>query len=400
MQARPWFLELTLLCSLMLLTTLLFWNTGLDVYVSGLFYHPNSPIAAWDEGLRPLWQFFYHGAPYITGVLVFGSIGILVFMRKSTQQQHRLRLYSLYMLLLIVLGPGLLINGVFKGYWGRPRPSETVQLGGTQAYLPPLMMGQSQMYKSFPAGHATTGFTFMGFFFILRRRHKAWARVALALGMMFGLLMGAGRIVAGGHFVSDVLWAGYLTFFSASLLYHFILRLPQREQRIEQAVNIPVPRLGIYRTTGYIVLVLLMVFATLLASPFDTTLDQHIAVSSRTTMSELAYKIDRGDVTISLAADPNLLVSLQGTANGFGLPSNELVSKLDDSNHHIVGSLTHTGIYTELITHYNFKVNLDYFHEVALQVQDGKIRIADKLTPEQKSKLKLHVTNGQIIWQQ
>ncbi len=398
MQARPWIFELTLLCSLMLLTTLVFWNTGLDVYVSGLFYHPHSPIAAWDQGLRPLWQFFYHGAPYITGALVFGSIAILVFIRKPTQQQHRLRLYALYMLLLIVLGPGLLINGVFKGYWGRPRPSETVQLGGTQAYLPPLLMGQSQMYKSFPAGHATTGFTFMGFFFILRRRHKALARAALALGILFGLLMGTGRIVAGGHFVSDVLWAGYLTFFSASLLYHFILRFPQREQRIEQAGDIPIPRLGIYRTTGYIGLVLLMIFATLLASPFDTTVDQHVSLTSRTTMSSMIYKIDRGDVTIQLSADPNMLMSLQGTANGFGLPTNELVSVLDDKNQRILGSLTHTGIYTELITHYKFKVNLNRLQDVEFQVQDGTIRIADKLTPIQKSKLKLRVKTGKIIW--
>jgi lipid A 4'-phosphatase len=396
--ARPWLLELTILFGLMLVTTLIFWNTDLDVSVSGIFYHPTSPIGPWHEGLRPFWQFFYQGAPAITGLLVFGCIGVLVFVRKSTMQHHRLRLYAMYMLLLVVLGPGLLINGVFKGYWGRPRPSETLQLGGTQAYLPPLMMGQSQMYKSFPAGHATTGFMFMGFFFILRRRHKLLARLALLLTIMFGLLMGTGRIVAGGHFLSDVLWAGYLTFLTATVLYHFILHFPRREQRIEQSGDMPIPRLGLMRSLGYLALVLVMIFATLLASPFDTSVDQKIRLTPRANLPVLNYQLDRGDVILQIDNHSDDLVSLQGTANGFGLPTNELKSGLDDKGTAIVGSLVHKGVYTELITHYLLKVNLNRLQEIELQLQHGTIHVADRLTPEQKAKLHLRVKSGKIIW--
>lgn len=397
-EPRPWLPELASLFGLMLVTTLVFWNTNLDIYISGLFYHPANPVTPWDVGLQPLWQFFYEGASIFTGLLIVGSITLLIFIRKRTQQQQRFRLYASYMLLLVLIGPGLLINGVFKGYWDRPRPSEIQQLGGTETYLPPLMIGHSKMFKSFPSGHATAGFAYLGFFFILRRRHKALARIALVLAIFFGLLMGAGRIVAGGHFLSDVLWAGYLTFLAASVLYHFVLRVPLREQRIDQPDSRSMPRLGWLRSVGYSIVLLAMIVAALFASPFDATLAQQIMATPRATLPSLDYQLDRGDVILQIDNQSKDLVSIQGTADGFGLPTNALIGSLQDKGDHIAGEIRHTGTYTELITHYNLVVRLDQLRSINIQIENGSIRVASKLTPLEKAKLTLHVNVGKINW--
>jgi hypothetical protein len=42
-----------------------------------------------------------------------------------------MRMYGLFILLSVILGPGLLVNLVFKDHWGRPRPRQVVALGGT-----------------------------------------------------------------------------------------------------------------------------------------------------------------------------------------------------------------------------------------------------------------------------
>lgn len=41
-----------------------------------------------------------------------------------------------YLLLVIALGPGLLVNAVLKEQWGRARPSQVAEFGGSAAYTP------------------------------------------------------------------------------------------------------------------------------------------------------------------------------------------------------------------------------------------------------------------------
>jgi len=65
--------------------------------------------------------------------------------------------------------------------------------------------------QCFPAGHASTGFALMAFYFAAyRARRHALARAALSIGVLAGLLLGISRIAQGAHFVSHVLWAGLI----------------------------------------------------------------------------------------------------------------------------------------------------------------------------------------------
>ena len=395
---RPWLPELSILFGLMLLTTLIFWNTNLDLNVAQYFYEPANPLTPWPESQNSLWKFFYHAAPLFTGLILLGSIGILMFVRKPSREHHRLRLYSVYLLLLVIFGPGFIINGVFKGYWGRPRPGDTIELGGTQKYIPPLKMGQSQEYKSFPAGHASVGFVFVGFFFILRRRRKYLARAALVFSTLFGLLIGAGRIVEGGHYLSDVLWAGFLTFLTASLLYHFVMKFPVREDRIENSEHIDIPPLGLKRSFGYLSLFTAMVIASLLASPITAKTDQKIKIAAANHFPVVNYHLDEGNVVLKLVDDPAILMSIKGSALGFGLPTNKVNAVLENHKNIISGVLEHKGIFTELVSNYVIKINLDKISSFNLQNLKGTITVANKLTSQQRARLHLNLVNGKISW--
>jgi len=114
---------------------------------------------------------------------------------------------GLFLVLLLALGPGLMVNAVFKDHWGRPRPREIVQFGGQKQFLQPWQKGQDGNGRSFPSGHASAAFYMTAPFFIYRRRNRRLAMYWLTGGLCFGLLMSVARIAQGGHFLSDNLWA-------------------------------------------------------------------------------------------------------------------------------------------------------------------------------------------------
>jgi membrane-associated PAP2 superfamily phosphatase len=122
---------------------------------------------------------------------------------------------ALYLLLVTALGPGLVVNLVFKDHWGRPRPVHMVEFGGGHHYVPPLKIANTNE-KSFTCGHCSVSFIAFAFYFLARKRKILY----FALTILFGLAMGLTRMSAGGHFVSDILWSGYLVFLVAWLLYY------------------------------------------------------------------------------------------------------------------------------------------------------------------------------------
>jgi lipid A 4'-phosphatase len=123
---------------------------------------------------------------------------------------------ALYVLLCLLLGPGLLVNVVLKDNWGRARPSQTIEFGGTQAYSPPFTRSDQCVRNcSFVSGEVSLGFWWLSFAFAAPRRHRAGlAAAAIALGTVFGLI----RVAEGGHFLSDAVMSALLTAAVCALL--------------------------------------------------------------------------------------------------------------------------------------------------------------------------------------
>jgi lipid A 4'-phosphatase len=122
----------------------------------------------------------------------------------------------LFLLLTLIVGPGLLTNTLFKDNWGRARPLQVEQFGGTAQFTPPFVMAdQCAKNCSFVSGDAAFGFWFHSFAYIAPRRRKALFYTGLGIGAGYGLL----RIGMGAHFLSDVFAAGLLMLLSSAALY-------------------------------------------------------------------------------------------------------------------------------------------------------------------------------------
>lgn len=149
---------------------------------------------------------------------------VLLWKKRPTKQ----RTLALFLGLSLVLGPGVVVNAVFKDHYGRPRPNQTVEFGGTLPFHRLFEPGVGGTGKSFPSGHASMGFYWLGLFifFWQNRQKTAWAFGAL--GLVHGGLMGWGRTVQGGHWASDVLWSAGCVYLTCWTLHLFLCRRSPR----------------------------------------------------------------------------------------------------------------------------------------------------------------------------
>ncbi len=64
--------------------------------------------------------------------------------------------------------------------------------------------------RCFPAGHATSGFAFVGGYFALRPQRPALARAWLWAALGAGLVLGIVQQMRGAHFMSHTLWTAWI----------------------------------------------------------------------------------------------------------------------------------------------------------------------------------------------
>ena len=53
--------------------------------------------------------------------------------------------------------------------------------------------------------------------------------VGFLIGSVGAILTGVGRIVAGKHHASDVLWAIAMVYFATAVIYYYIMDIPSHE---------------------------------------------------------------------------------------------------------------------------------------------------------------------------
>jgi len=207
---------------LLLALTALIGATGSDLLLESRFYLPGS---GWLYADHYPWKFLYDFGVFPSLAIAAGSL-LLVAASFVSARACVYRKCAIFYLLLMLLGPGLLVNTVLKDHWGRPRPRQMQLFGGDRQFLQVWERGEGGKGMSFPSGHASAAFYLISPYFVLRRRCRRWARLSLAAGLGYGVLMGIARMVQGGHFPSDVLWAGGLVYLVGLALY-YLLRLDQ-----------------------------------------------------------------------------------------------------------------------------------------------------------------------------
>ena len=202
---------------LLLLLQLLFWQLPqLDIWFSNLFWRPGEGFYLAD--LAPVrWSYaIFRDIPYLlVPLLLWLYVASWIWARRS---ERMLRRGLLFLFLVMGLGPGLLVNEVFKAESGRARPATVQAFGGERVFTPAFEPSdQCRSNCSFVSGHAAMGFFFLAFAWVLRdRRWLYW-------GAAIGLLVGLGRIMQGAHFLSDVLFGYPVVYLTALLLARAIL---------------------------------------------------------------------------------------------------------------------------------------------------------------------------------
>ena len=212
-----------IIATLIILTLLIsFFN--LDIKLEHKFYRDNS----WYIGNNQPWLWLYKYGTYPS--IILSAAFLIVLLSSITISKFvPYRRYALLVLLTLFFGPGLIINAIFKDWWGRPRPRQIQDFGGKYEFRQVWQPGVPGKGNSFPSGHSSMGFHFIVVYYIFRRRRKLVSYLALSGSVIYGTVIGIARMVQGGHFASDVLWSAGFTYLTAIILYYVILKIPQYE---------------------------------------------------------------------------------------------------------------------------------------------------------------------------
>jgi lipid A 4'-phosphatase len=191
-----------------------------DLLVSGLFYTRGRGfvLASWPP---VIWVF--GAVPWVAWGIVLVVAGAAMWLFLVGRPLWRFdRKALLFVAASTALGPGLLANTVLKDHWGRARPSQIEAFGGLHHFTPaPLPAAECARNCSFVSGHAALGFSVAAFAFLLPPGPSRRRGIGIALA--FGGIIGTVRIAQGGHFLSDVVYAGLLVFGTTALLHWWIV---------------------------------------------------------------------------------------------------------------------------------------------------------------------------------
>jgi lipid A 4'-phosphatase len=182
----------------------------------------HDPASGWVVGGRG-WLLVRNAASWIIALIAapaaIAVIGKFVRPHKTTLMCARA---ALMMLLTLALGPGLLANVMLKDHWGRPRPIDVTEFGGSSKFVPWWdPRGGCPKNCSFVAGEPS------GAFWTLAPAALApphWRALAYGAALAFGTAVGLLRAGGGGHFISDVIFAGVFMFLLIWVVHGVLFR--------------------------------------------------------------------------------------------------------------------------------------------------------------------------------
>lgn len=208
------FIILTLIAGI-----LFFVYPQIDLQTSSLFFKDSFYMR------NDLWvRFVYHVGP-LFAVLVGISSAISLIVMKSKKNTHFLGMPKkahIFLLVFLIIGPWMLVNNGFKEFSGRARPRNIVEFNGTKQFTKVFVIAnQCKSNCSFVSGHSAAGFFFctMSLLFTGRKR-----KAIFAFGIALGSLLGLVRIIAGGHFLSDVYFSFVVVYLSGLLLHYWMYK--------------------------------------------------------------------------------------------------------------------------------------------------------------------------------
>lgn len=399
MLRREWSSELCLLSATAAAVTLVFAVTPLDSMAARVFYRTQAPDH-WPLGMLRPWSILYRLPPFMTASLL--AIGLLALLIGHLRKCERWRQSGVFLIVCVVIGPGLLVNTVFKDHWDRPRPRDVMEFGGSLHYTPAPWRGEGG--GSFPCGHCSVGFLYAGGWWIWRRRRPRLARASLALGLTAGVALGLGRMAAGGHFLSDVIWSGLLAFGVAHLLYYHVLHLAEEDPGHDAPVRRPAWLPGARVLTVLCVLGAAFVLVALFITPHGKRFALQIDLERFAPQPRVFEIVARtANVDLVIVDAPDSKIRADGELHGFGLPGSRLENTTEfhpSPVPTVIFRIEEDGWITDLSAAATVRVPASALQRIVVELRQGNIRVTDRsrrrLVGRGAIRLDLHTRSGQV----
>jgi len=195
----------------------------LDLRISALFYDPVR-----HEFTPRLATFIFYARELgrcIVGAFVVQAVVALIVKLFLTRARMLMQGRAIvFIITTFLLTPGLIANVILKDHWGRPRPTEVTAFGGTLAFKPWWdPRGSCDKNCSFVSGDGSAAFWTVAPAAVAPASHRPLAYTA---ALAFGAGIGSLRVMSGGHFFSDTVFAGVIAFVIVWLVHGLIYRWP------------------------------------------------------------------------------------------------------------------------------------------------------------------------------
>lgn len=293
----------------LLLLTAIFTIFDWDHSVAHRFYRDSQ---GWYLEKQPLWVWLHDYGTIPGIVLTLAALitwGAGFYFHTLTQWRKP----CLVVVLTTILAAGLLVNAVLKQYWGRPRPSQTIEFGGKWEYRPIFPPGTPGKGASFPCGHCTMGFVFLSMV-AFRRRSKALAYGGVAVGIVLGGLLSVARMAQGAHFLNDTIWSLGIVWMVAVALEIY---LPDAVAEVYTSKSRPVShRRRILITFAAIIAVIAISVGFMTRRPYYKTMIYPLDLSSTIEAVHININADPESLAVRYAIRNN--GQLKVDAHGFG----------------------------------------------------------------------------------
>ena len=199
-------------------SSMFFWIfPEVDLLVSRWFFSPDEGFVSSSD---PNLQWLRKSSPWaLAAVIVFMLVRILrdAIAGALTWSRARRRIWLLSGL---ALGPGLIVNGLLKEFWGRPRPVNLDVFGGDAVHQMVWVISDwCDGNCSFVSGEASSSAWLVAAALVTPKQVRPYAT---AITLLYAMSLSLNRIAFGGHFLSDVVLAWLICGLVFAILYRLI----------------------------------------------------------------------------------------------------------------------------------------------------------------------------------
>jgi membrane-associated PAP2 superfamily phosphatase len=222
------------------------WRPEWDLAISRLFYDADKHI--FPSLFVPVFHRLREGAQWVVAAIAAPAVVALAVKLALPRRRMLIPARAVVFLLgTLIVGPGLLVNVTLKDYWPRSRPIDVPQLGGDEKFTPWWdPRGGCPKNCSSVAGEASGAFWTLAPAALMPPQ---WRPLAYAGALAFGAAVGALRIAFGGHFFTDVIFAGVLVFLLIWIAHGLLYRWRTRpsDDALERSLELASPTAWLMR---------------------------------------------------------------------------------------------------------------------------------------------------------